>query len=373
MTMCASDQTNGEDFHHGANGSTGAPVLTDEEFKAECAARNLEKRVALVAKSPKPGKGNQDRSPGAEAIAEKRALDRKNKQFNIITTVDPEKRKTIRRAADVIAEEDSTGEEAIKSVIDDPAVRDLAIKVARTPGMIEEIERALHSAADAERGRRTSAPDVAAAVDAIIETEPLRKLVETLTAKADDQLNLAAPAHDHKLLGLLSAIARHAELRQGCFALASDSKLRKLCIALRTSPELVAAFSRTQSDEAARDFLLRALAADNATQRNLITAFSQPEILQLLVLAFEQPEARDLLLRALAADEATRRHLVVALSQAETLRQVVAACQQPPVARAIGIAVRNPRAPALGATILQLRGSSGWIVHTVLRMFVGKV
>ena len=57
------------------------------------------------------------KTPGAEAIAKKRALDRKNSQFNIITTVDPEKRETIRRAADVIADEDSTGEEAIKAVI----------------------------------------------------------------------------------------------------------------------------------------------------------------------------------------------------------------------------------------------------------------
>ena len=44
-----------------------------------------------------------------------------------------------------------------------------------------------------------------------------------------------------------------------------------------------------------------------------------------------------------------------------------------PMGIAIGIAVRNPRAPALGASIMQLRGSSGWIVHTVLRLCVGKV
>jgi hypothetical protein len=110
--------------------------------------------------------------------------------------------------------------------------------------------------------------------------------------------------------------------------------LRRLCIALGDHPKLVEAFSNLMSDAHARDFFMRAWDADKATQRNLITALSQPEVL----------------------------HLVASARR-----------QQRNISPALRVTIQHPNAPALGLSILQLGGVSRWIVHTVLRLFVGRV
>src|SRR5665647_9341 len=166
-------------------------------------------------------------------------------------------------------------------------------------------------------------PGVAAAVDALLGNERLRKLVLALLAKAGGQPDDAAPGDGTALLELLAAIANDPELRQACAFVAADDALRSLCIALSTDPKWIKAFARTMSDGPSREFFERMWAADAATQQNLVAALSRPELLKL----------------------------------------VVTDCSKKQTEAAVRIAIGHPEAPALGVRVLRLRGLPRLVVH----------
>lgn len=250
--------------------SSPSPRLTDDEFIAEAKAHHFVRKMALVQIDKPP------RSSSAEKIAERRqkqADAEKRGQFNFTTTLDPEKRELIKKFADAISPVNSTFSTAAQALFEHPAVVDLMLAIAERPELLEDIDRALADAANAARGRRTAAPDVAAAVDAILADETLRRLVLLL---ADAEPGVAE---------LALAIAADPEIIEMSSLLVNDAILRKLLGLLATKPALTALIIRTAQDRKAGEFLKNAWDADKDTQQNLIDALAKPELLRLLTAA----------------------------------------------------------------------------------------
>ena len=148
------------------------PRLSDEEFADELDAREYEPTTALVKRS-------KGKSRGAEWIKNKREQIREEQQlaqFYLVTTTDKKKRAVIKRFADALTEE---SDEAIaaREVLCDRALCDLVARIVADPCLLGDIETALDSLGDAERGRRTSEPEVAGLIDALLDDTDLQDLV----------------------------------------------------------------------------------------------------------------------------------------------------------------------------------------------------
>jgi hypothetical protein len=153
---------NDDDDTRGA--TEGTSRLTDEEFDAEIDARKYKTTMR------------------AQSLSEEREALRKQDlgQFNFVTTLNSAKRQLIKEFADAVSPKDSTIQAAAHALLNDPLVLDLVAAIATRPQLLDEIEVALAGAADVERGRRTLAPGVAAAVDAVSKLEqlPLRERID---------------------------------------------------------------------------------------------------------------------------------------------------------------------------------------------------
>src|ERR1019366_2975879 len=97
-------------------------------------------------------------------------------QFNVITSVFPDKRATITHAAERVWQDDY--QDAIDAVIaDDPISRSLVLLVKDNPKALEAAIAVARSPEIVERGLRTSEKDVCRLVDAVLDREDVRALL----------------------------------------------------------------------------------------------------------------------------------------------------------------------------------------------------
>jgi len=287
------------------------PRLSDEEFEDELDAREYEPTTALVKRS-------KGKSRGAKWIKNKREQMREEQQlaqFYLVTTTDKKKRAIIKRFADALTEE---SDEAIaaREVLCDRALCDLVARIVADPCLLGDIETALDSVGDAERGRRTSAPEVAGLIDALLNDTDLQDLVR---AAVEVESGFA------KVLG----------------AAIGDEMLRRAVPALKSNPVLL----------------------------NLsVYAAAHPKLLGALAKAVAVPAKRELLLLIEAASEAEQRVIAAALGNAELLHLFAAAYRASgKTLPAIRVAIQDPDAPGIGLKVKNLQGLSRWTVDHVLK------
>jgi hypothetical protein len=201
-------------------------------------------------------------------------------------------------------------------VLTDGAVCNLVFRIVENPRLLGEIETALDSVDDAERGRRTSTPEVADLVDALLGDPRLQARLRALLTAGNELADAVVSATTDEML-------RHA-----ITALRSNPLLPKLCVYSGAHPAMLQALARAVASPCARGVLLRLVAIDEHGQGIVSEALQKPELLTLLAAASRAPKTA-----------------------------IPALC----------LAVRYPDAPAIGLAVKNLDGLPRWAVDKILK------
>lgn len=239
-------------------------------------------------------------------------------QLNLLTTVDPEKRNTLKELA---------------KNIEIDGVHEICVMAMRAREDVKTLD-AMRVAADSpdlvEFGVIASRDVVRAAVDGVIGNAELRSLVATLLADKEVYDRVAAIVRNASVLRVFGTLAENAELRACLSTMMKDPGFLALCSSIQQNRQLRQAAQAAESNQKIASITIQLSTSTPAALENLAVIIKRPEIFALGKRAAASAEVR----------------------------------------RAVDYAIKFPSAVQLGHKISLVQGTRGRILRMLLAFFL---